>query len=83
MNVRNKIALITRKNCKDGIYLALLLLEKGYKVYGLKRYSISFNITRINDLYLDPFESDPRFSVKCICSKKRAFSHIAPKNNEF
>ena len=83
MNVRNDIALINKKNCKDRIYLDLFSLEKGNKVYGLKRYSSSFNITRINYLYLDPFESDPRFSVKCICLKKRAFSHIAPKNNEF
>ena len=40
--------------------MAELLLEKGYVVHGIKRRSSSFNTSRINHLYQDPHESDPR-----------------------
>ena len=39
----NKTALITGINGMDGSYLAELLLEKGYNVYGLERRSSSRN----------------------------------------
>ncbi|ABC64776.1 GDP-mannose 46-dehydratase [Erythrobacter litoralis HTCC2594] len=45
---------------QDGAYLARLLLEKGYEVHGLKRRSSSFNTGRIEDIYQDPHEPDPR-----------------------
>ena len=55
-----KIALITGITGQDGSYLAELLLEKGYEVHGIKRRASSFNTTRIDHLYQDPHESDPR-----------------------
>ncbi|MEO0501397.1 MAG: GDP-mannose 4,6-dehydratase [Pseudomonadota bacterium] len=54
-------ALITGITGQDGAYLAQLLLTKGYIVHGLKRRSSSFNTARIDDLYQDPHEADPRF----------------------
>ena len=55
-----KTALITGITGQDGSYLAELLLEKGYAVHGLKRRASSFNTDRIDHLYQDPHESDPR-----------------------
>ena len=55
-----KTALITGITGQDGAYLARLLLEKGYRVHGIKRRSSSFNTGRIDDLYQDPHEPDPR-----------------------
>ena len=49
-----KRALITGITGQDGSYLAELLLEKGYEVYGLIRRSSSFNTGRIDHLYDDP-----------------------------
>ena len=58
---RNKVALITGITGQDGSYLAELLLDKGYEVHGLKRRSSSFNTSRIDHLYQDPHEEDPKF----------------------
>ena len=55
-----KTALITGITGQDGSYLAELLLEKGYLVHGIKRRASSFNTTRIDHLYQDPHDSDPR-----------------------
>jgi GDPmannose 4,6-dehydratase len=55
-----KTALITGITGQDGAYLAELLLDKGYIVHGLKRRSSSFNTGRIEHLYQDPHEADPR-----------------------
>ena len=55
-----KKALITGITGQDGSYLAELLLEKGYEVHGIKRRASSFNTARIDHLYQDPHESDPR-----------------------
>ena len=55
-----KTALITGITGQDGSYLAELLLEKGYEVHGIKRRASSFNTDRIDHLYQDPHESDPR-----------------------
>ena len=55
-----KIALITGITGQDGSYLAELLLEKGYEVHGVKRRASSFNTSRIDHLYQDPHEKDPR-----------------------
>jgi len=57
----DKVALITGVTGQDGAYLAELLLAKGYVVHGLKRRSSSFNTGRIDHLYQDPHEADPRF----------------------
>ena len=53
-----KTALITGITGQDGSYLAELLLEKGYEVHGIKRRASSFNTSRIDHLYQDPYESD-------------------------
>jgi GDPmannose 4,6-dehydratase len=45
-----KSALITGITGQDGAYLAQLLLEKGYKVYGAFRRTSSVNFWRINEL---------------------------------
>jgi len=57
---RGRVALITGITGQDGSYLAELLLEKGYVVHGIKRRASSFNTSRIDHLYQDPHEADPR-----------------------
>ena len=56
-----KVALITGVTGQDGAYLAEFLLAKGYTVHGLKRRSSSFNTGRINHIFQDPHDPDPRF----------------------
>jgi len=56
-----KVALITGVTGQDGAYLAEFLLAKGYVVHGVKRRSSSFNTGRIEHIYQDPHEPDPRF----------------------
>ncbi len=53
-----KTAFITGITGQDGSYLTELLLNKGYKVYGLIRRSSSFNTGRINHLYQDVHVTD-------------------------
>lgn len=57
-----KTALITGVTGQDGSYLAELLIEKGYKVFGLVRRSSTFNTQRINHLIefkgVDEFDWD-------------------------
>ncbi len=61
MTTPSPTALITGVTGQDGAYLTRLLLKKGYRVHGVKRRSSSFNTARIDDIYQDPHESDPRF----------------------
>lgn len=49
-------SIVTGVNGQIGSYLTEFLLEKGYKVYGLKRRSSSLNTERIDHLYQDPHE---------------------------
>lgn len=58
-----KKALITGVTGQDGAYLSEFLLEKGYKVHGIKRRSSSFNTYRVDHLYQDPHEKDVRFHL--------------------
>ena len=58
-----KVALITGVTGQDGSYLAELLLEKGYRVHGIKRRSSLFNTDRIDHLYQDPHDPDQRFKL--------------------
>ncbi len=60
---KKKVALITGITGQDGSYLAELLLGKGYEVHGIKRRSSSFNTTRIDHLYQDPHETNPKFYI--------------------
>ncbi|EIC85146.1 GDP-mannose 4,6-dehydratase [Serratia sp. M24T3] len=46
----NKVAIITGVTGQDGAYLAELLLEKGYTVYGTYRRTSSVNFWRIEEL---------------------------------
>jgi len=56
-----KVALVTGVTGQDGAYLAELLLAKGYVVHAIKRRSSSFNTSRIEHIYQDPHDEDPRF----------------------
>jgi GDPmannose 4,6-dehydratase len=47
----DRTALITGVTGQDGSYLADILLEKGYKVYGIKRSSSSFNTDRVGHIF--------------------------------
>lgn len=56
-------ALITGITGQDGSYLAEFLLSKGYDVYGIIRRSSSFNTGRIDHIYQDPHEPNPRLKL--------------------
>lgn len=56
-------ALITGITGQDGSFLTELLLTKGYEVYGVVRRSSSFNTRRIDHLYQDPHEPNPRLRL--------------------
>ena len=56
-----KKALITGITGQDGAYLAEFLLGKGYEVHGIKRRSSLFNTDRIDHLYQDPHDKNPKF----------------------
>ena len=56
-----KVALITGITGQDGSYLAELLLEKGYRVHGIKRRSSLINTNRIDHIYQDIHEKGSRF----------------------
>ena len=58
-----KRALITGVTGQDGAYLTDFLLKKGYRVWGIKRRSSSFNTGRVDALYQDPHIGDPRFRL--------------------
>jgi GDPmannose 4,6-dehydratase len=56
-------ALITGVTGQDGAYLTEFLLKKGYRVWGIKRRSSSFNTGRVDSLYQDPHIGDPHFRL--------------------
>jgi len=58
-----KTALITGITGQDGSYLAEFLLAKGYEVHGLIRRSSSFNTGRIDHIYVDPHQPNPRLRL--------------------
>ncbi len=58
-----KRALITGITGQDGSYLAEFLLEKGYEVHGIKRRASSLNTQRIDHIYQDPHEPNPKLSL--------------------
>ncbi len=60
MKHKNKIALLTGATGQDGSYLIELLLKKGYKVHGIVRRASTFNTSRINHLYQDPHDKNPK-----------------------
>jgi len=58
--MKTKVALVTGVTGQDGSYLAELLLNKGYEVHGLIRRSSTFNTSRIDHIYEDPHEKNPK-----------------------
>ncbi len=58
-----KKALITGVTGQDGSYLAELLLDKGYEVHGIKRRASSFNTERIDHIYEDPHNDNPKLHL--------------------
>ena len=52
--MKNKTAIITGVTGQDGSYLAELLLEKGYRVVGLKRRTSLISTARIDHIYQNP-----------------------------
>ena len=56
-----KKALITGVTGQDGSYLAEFLLDKGYEVHGIKRRSSSLNTERVDHIYQDRHEDNPKF----------------------
>ena len=58
-----KTALITGITGQDGSYLAELLLEKGYKVHGIKRRASLFNTARVDHIYEDLHVKDAHFKL--------------------
>lgn len=58
-----KKALITGITGQDGSYLAELLLEKGYEVYGIVRRASTINTSRIDHIYKDPHEKGVRLKL--------------------
>ena len=59
----SKRALITGITGQDGSYLAEFLLSRDYSVFGLIRRSSSFNTSRIDHIYEDPHEPNPRLRL--------------------
>jgi GDPmannose 4,6-dehydratase len=59
----NRVALITGITGQDGSYLAELLLSKGYEVHGLIRRASTFNTSRINHIYQDPHDPNPKLNL--------------------
>jgi len=58
-----KRALVTGVTGQDGAYLTDFLLKKGYRVWGIKRRSSSFNTVRVDAFYQDPHVGDTRFRL--------------------
>ncbi len=58
-----KVALITGITGQDGSYLAELLLAKNYEVHGLIRRASTFNTERIDHIYQDPHEPNPKLHL--------------------
>ena len=58
-----KKALVTGITGQDGSYLAELLLAKGYEVHGIKRRASSLNTERIDHIYQDPHEPNPKLKL--------------------
>ena len=56
----SRVAFITGITGQDGSYLAEFLLAKGYEVHGLIRRSSSFNTGRIDHIYQDPHDPNPK-----------------------
>jgi len=63
MGMNRKVAFITGITGQDGSYLAELLLGKGYEVHGLIRRASTFNTSRIDHIYQDPHDPNPKLTL--------------------
>ncbi len=63
MTTPTRRALITGITGQDGSYLAEFLLAKGYEVHGLIRRASTFNTSRIDGLYEDPHNPNPKLRL--------------------
>lgn len=59
-----KRALVTGATGQDGAYLIEFLLNKGYRVCGVKRRSSLINTDRIDHLYQDPHTDSRNFTLE-------------------
>ena len=55
-----KVAFVTGVTGQDGSYLAEFFLSKGYEVHGLLRRSSTFNTSRIDHIYQDLHDPNPK-----------------------
>ena len=55
-----KKALIFGVTGQDGAYLARYLLKRKYEVHGIKRRSSSYNTSRVDGIYEDPYKKNRR-----------------------
>ena len=58
-----KVAFITGITGQDGSYLAEFLLAKEYEVHGLIRRASTFNTSRIDHIYQDPHDPNPKLAL--------------------
>ena len=58
-----KTALITGVTGQDGAYLARFLLDKGYKVHGMKRRASASNTQRIDGIYDGPSDEHSEITL--------------------
>ena len=78
--MEEKCALITGITGQDGSYLAELLLEKSYRVYGMVRRSSSVQKTRIDHFYSDPHITDaPMFLEYGDLADASSLRHVLTK----
>ena len=56
--MKKKIALIFGITGQDGAYLSEFLIGKKYQVHGVVRRSSSFNTSRIDHIYEEPFKKN-------------------------
>jgi GDPmannose 4,6-dehydratase len=59
-DTKAKKAIVTGITGQDGSYLAELLLSKGYEVHGFIRRASTFNTGRIDHIYQDPHDPNPK-----------------------
>ena len=73
-----KTALITGITGQDGSYLAELLLEKGYRVVGLKRRTSNIHTPNIDHLFKHPNFEVRYFSLEDASSIYRLLDEYQP-----
>jgi len=61
--MKSNVAFITGITGQDGSYLAEFLLAKGYEVHGLIRRASTFNTSRIDHIYQDPHDPNPKLTL--------------------